>query len=42
MKQKYQACQLISFEAPNTTKAAYANTVDPDETAPDELSHPDL
>ena len=27
---------------PNTTIAAFANTVDPDEMAHDELSHPDL
>ena len=27
---------------PNTTIAAFANTVDPDEMAHNELSHPDL
>ena len=33
---------IISLKAPNTTKAEFANTVDPDETAHNELSHLDL
>ena len=30
---------LITLKAPNTTIAEFANTVDPDETAHNELSH---
>ena len=32
----------LNLKAPNTTKAAFANTVDPDENAHDEPSHLDL
>ena len=42
----YQQTTLVDKEltlkAPNTTKAEFANTVDQDETAHDELSHLDL
>ena len=32
----------LTLKAPNTTKAEFANTVDPDETAHNEPSHLDL
>ena len=32
----------LNLKAPNTIKAAFANTVDPDETAHNEPSHLDL
>ena len=34
--------RILIHEAPNTTIAEFANTVDPDETAHNELSHQDL
>ena len=34
--------QFLNFKAPYTTKAEFANTVDPDETAHHEPSHLDL
>ena len=33
---------ILTHKAPNTTTADFANTVDPDETAHNELSHLDL
>ena len=33
---------MLTLEVSNTTKAEFANTVDPDEKAHDELSHLDL
>ena len=44
MKFHYQAQEitLLTLKAPNTTKAEFANTIDPDETAHNELSPPDL
>ena len=37
----FNFCSL-THKAPYTTKAEFANTVDPDETAHNELSHLDL
>ena len=36
------AANALTRKAPNTTKAEFANTVDPDETSHNEPSHPDL
>ena len=33
---------MLAHKAPNTTITEFANTVDPDETAHNELSHLDL
>ena len=34
--------KILTLKAPNTTIAEFANTVDPDETAHNEPSRPDL
>ena len=39
---RYKGNRYLILKAPNTTKAEFANSVDPDEMAHNEVSHLDL